>query len=172
MEKVKIDTEVRKLDMLRTAHLNQQYEIGRQVKDLPGRIENSRECHAGLLEDIASRDAHEGKEFTMTVDGREFSGKNAREEAGMALIQVIMASLWEDSKELKLKRLGDYKGFAIMSSFSSPLVSPFAPNKCNKTPPMPCVCTAQIIQHRKKIIAIANVIFKSAFTPRSRGFVT
>ena len=45
MEKVKIDTEVRKLDMLRTAHLNQQYEIGRQVKDLPGRIENSRECH-------------------------------------------------------------------------------------------------------------------------------
>src|SRR5256885_4819550 len=119
MEKVKIYSEVRKLDMLRTAHLNQQYEIGRQVKDLPGRIENSRECHAGLLEDIASRDAHEGKEFTMTVDGREFSGKNAREEAGMALIQVIMASLWEDSKELKLKRLGDYKGFAIMSSFSS-----------------------------------------------------
>ena len=116
MEKVRIDTEVRKLDMLRAAHFNQQYEIGRAVRDLPARIENSRECHAGLLEDISTRDAHEG-EFTMTVDGREFSGKNAREEAGKALIQVITSSLWED-KELKLKRLGDYKGFAIMSSFS------------------------------------------------------
>jgi hypothetical protein len=105
MEKGKIDTEVRKLDMLRAAHFNQQYGIGRQVRDLPGRIENCRECHAGLLEDISTRDAHEGKEFTITVDGREFSGKNAREEAGTALIQVIMASLWEDSRELKLKPL-------------------------------------------------------------------
>ena len=116
MEKVKIDTEVRKLDMLRAAHFNQQYEIGRNVRDLPTRIENSRECHAGLLEDISTRDAHEG-EFTMTVDGREFSGKNAREEAGKALIQVITASLWEGGGQ-QLKRLGHYKGFAIMSSFS------------------------------------------------------
>jgi hypothetical protein len=30
MEKVRIDTEVRKLDMLRSAHRNQHYEIGRQ----------------------------------------------------------------------------------------------------------------------------------------------
>ena len=117
MEKVRIDTEVRKLDMLRSAHRNQHYEISRQVRDLPARIENPRECYAGLLEDISTRDAHEG-EFVMTVDGRVFSGKQAREEAGKALIQSITASLWEDSRELKLKRLGDYKGFAIMSSFS------------------------------------------------------
>ena len=116
MEKVRIDTEVRKLDMLRAAHFNQQYEIGRNVRDLPARIENSRECHAGLLEDLATRDAHEG-EFTMTVDSREFSGKNAREEAGKALIQVITSSLWEGGGQ-QLKRLGDYKGFALMSSFS------------------------------------------------------
>ncbi len=116
MEKVRIDTEVRKLYMLRAAHVNQQYEISRQVRDLPSRIENSRECHAGLLEDIATRHDHNG-EFTMTVDGRKFTGKNAREEAGKVLIQVITSSLWED-RELKLKRLGDYKGFTIMSSFS------------------------------------------------------
>src|SRR5260370_27939365 len=29
-----------------------------------------------------------------------------------------MATLWEDSKELKLKNRGHYKGFTIMSSFS------------------------------------------------------
>ncbi len=52
MEKVRIDTEVRRIDMLRAAHLNQQYEIGRQVRELPERIERSREYHAGLLTDI------------------------------------------------------------------------------------------------------------------------
>lgn len=139
MEKVRIDTEVRKLDMLRAAHFNQQYEIGRQVRDLPGRIENSRECYAGLLEDISTRDTHEGKEFTMTVDGREFSGKNAREEAGTALIKVIMASLWEGSRELKLKRLGDYKGFAIMSSFSG---------REGETPNVLCQALLPILNYR------------------------
>ncbi len=118
MEKVRIDTEVRKLDMLRAAHLNQQYEIGRMVRELPGRIEKSREIHTGLLTDIATRNSHDAEAFTMTVNDRVFSGKNGREEAGTAIIQAIMASLWEDSREGKLKRLGYFKGFAIMSSFS------------------------------------------------------
>jgi N12 class adenine-specific DNA methylase len=119
MEKVRIDTEVRRLDMLRAAHLNQHYEIGRQVRELPKRIEKSREYSTGLVEDISTRDANAGNEFTMTVDGHVYSGKNAREEAGTALIQAILSSLWEDRKEQKLKQRGTYKGFAIMSSVSS-----------------------------------------------------
>ncbi len=118
MEKVRIDTEVRKLDMLRAAHINQQYEIGRQVRDLPARIENSRNCHAGLLEDIATRNAHEAEEFMMAVDDHVYSGKNAREEAGKAIIQAVMSSLWKDGQELKLKCLDQFKGFTLMSSFS------------------------------------------------------
>ncbi len=118
MEKVRIDTEVRKLDMLRAAHLNQQYEIGRMVRDLPGRIEKSREYYGRLLEDISTRDSNAGNEFTMTVEGRVYSGKNAREEAGEALMKAILASLWEDRGEGKLKERGHYKGFTIMSSLS------------------------------------------------------
>jgi hypothetical protein len=114
MEKVKIDTEVRKLDMLRAAHLNQQYEIGRQVRELPVRIERSRAYYLGLLTDIATRNVHETEAFTITVDDRMFSGKNGREEAGRALIQTILASLWEDRRIV-----GNYKGFAIVSSLSS-----------------------------------------------------
>src|SRR2546427_5937754 len=95
MEKVRIDTEVRKLDMLRAAHLNQHYEIGRQVRELPERIERSRENHVGLLADIDRRNAHETDTFTIEVEGQEFSGKNAREEAGEAVIKRIMASIWE-----------------------------------------------------------------------------
>ncbi len=118
MEKVRIDTEVRKLDMLRAAHLNQHYEIAKQVRDLPKRIENSREYLTGLLEDIATRDANEGNEFSITVDGRELSGKNAREEAGTALIKAILSSLWEDKREEKRKHRGHYKGFSLLSSVS------------------------------------------------------
>ncbi len=118
MEKVRIDTEVRRLDMLRAAHLNQHYEISRQISELPKRIEKSREYNGGLLEDISTRDVNTGDEFTMTVNGRVYSGKNAREEAGEALIKTIMSSLWEDNKEQKLKHRGHYKGFTIMSSVS------------------------------------------------------
>src|SRR5436305_92248 len=70
MEKVRIDTEVRKLDMLRASHLNQHYEIGRMVSELPKRIEKSMEYHAGLLADISTRDANTADEFTMTVEAR------------------------------------------------------------------------------------------------------
>src|SRR5207302_5064699 len=59
MEKVRIDTEVRKLDMLKASHLNQQFEIGKQVRELPERITQSREYLAGLLTDRATRDTHE-----------------------------------------------------------------------------------------------------------------
>src|SRR5436190_12028837 len=95
MEKVRIDTEVRRLDMLRASHLNQQYEIGRMVSDLPKRIEQSREYYTGLLEDISTRNANTADEFSMTVDGHVYSGKNAREEAGEVLIKAILSSLWE-----------------------------------------------------------------------------
>ncbi len=119
MEKVRIDTEARRLDMLRAAHLNMRYEIGRIVRELPGRIEKSREYSAGLLEDISTRDTNAGDEFTITVDGRVYSGKNAREEAGEALIKAILSSLWEDKGEGELKERGFYKGFRIMSRLST-----------------------------------------------------
>src|SRR6266567_4261391 len=51
MKKIMIDTEVRKLDMLRASHQNQQYEIGKQVRELPGKIAYAREHHGGLLAD-------------------------------------------------------------------------------------------------------------------------
>jgi hypothetical protein len=116
VEKIKIDTEVRRLDMLRASHLNQQYDVGKQVHYLPGQIEKSRKFHAGLLADIATRDANETEKFIMTINGHDFSGKNAREQAGTAIIQTITSSLWEASREVK--HLGHYKGFEILSSFS------------------------------------------------------
>lgn len=111
MEKVRIDTEVRRLDMLRAAHMNQQYETGKEIRALPGRIEFSQKALAGLWADIATRDAHSSEKFTMTIGDKEYSGKNAREEAGKALTQAILSSLWE--KELTVR--GHFRGFKILS---------------------------------------------------------
>ncbi|QBD75179.1 N-domain protein, SNF2 family [Ktedonosporobacter rubrisoli] len=113
MEKVRIDTEVRRLDMLRAAHINQQYEIGQEVRALPGRIERVKQSLAALRADIATRDAHGGEKFTMTIGDKEYTGKNAREEAGKALTQAITSALWEDSE--KLMSRGHTKGFEIWS---------------------------------------------------------
>jgi len=58
MEKVKVDTEIRKLDQLRASHINQQHNIRWQVKSLPEHIERAQKYHAGVSADIGMRDAH------------------------------------------------------------------------------------------------------------------
>ena len=111
MEKVKVDTEIRKLDQLRASHINQQHNIRWQVKSLPEHIDKARKFHEALTADLASRDSHADEEFTMRVGNKEFSGKGAREEAGTALNNTVMS--WRDDKTLKAR--GHYKGFEVLS---------------------------------------------------------
>src|SRR5262249_41444982 len=44
MEKVKVDTEIRKLDQLRAAHLNQQHAIRMQMHSIPEQIRRAEEA--------------------------------------------------------------------------------------------------------------------------------
>jgi N12 class adenine-specific DNA methylase len=111
MEKVKVDTEIRKLDQLRASHINQQYKIRGQVSTLPGHIESGKKYHAAVSADIQDRDSHADEDFTMKIGNREFSGKGAREDAGNALNIVVMS--WKDDKTLKVR--GHFKGFEILS---------------------------------------------------------
>jgi N12 class adenine-specific DNA methylase len=111
MEKVKVDTEIRKLDQLRASHINQQHKIRMEVRSLPEQIDRARKYHAGMSTDILTRDSHAEEDFTMKVGNREFSGRGAREDAGNALNIVIMS--WRDDKTLQ--RRGHYKGFEILS---------------------------------------------------------
>jgi hypothetical protein len=111
MEKVKIDTEVRKLDQLRAAHLNQQHGIRWELRDLPEKIDGSKQNLAHLKADIATRDAHEAEEFIMTVGGRTFSGKGAREEAAQALTRAALAH----PTDFAIRSLGTFHGLEILS---------------------------------------------------------
>jgi N12 class adenine-specific DNA methylase len=115
MEKVKVDTEIRKLDQLRSSHINQQHNIRWQVKSLPEQIERGMRYHAAVSADIITRDGHTEEEFTMKVGNREFSGKGAREDAGNALNTFIMS--WHDDKTPQVR--GHFKGFEILSRGSA-----------------------------------------------------
>ena len=111
MEKVKTDTEIRKLDQLRAAHLNQQHSIRLQIRALPSEIKERQERIARLSADIADRDANTGEEFSMTVGKRMYSGKGAREDGATALTIAILS--WRDDLSLQVR--GTFRGFEILS---------------------------------------------------------
>ena len=118
MEKVKIDTEVRKLDQLRAAHLNQQHSIRLQIHSLPSEIRERQERIARLSADISARDSHKpapakagGEEFSMQVGDVMYSGKGAREEGAAALTQAILS--WREDLTLQVRGL--FRGFEILS---------------------------------------------------------
>src|SRR6202050_3595396 len=111
VEKIKIDTEVRKLDQLRAVHANQQRHIRWEIRDLPRQITEARQ-HLGNIEaDIATRNASESSEFRMTVGNRVFSGKGAREEAAKALTFTILS--WRDEQTMQPRCA--VRGFEILS---------------------------------------------------------
>jgi N12 class adenine-specific DNA methylase len=111
MEKVKVDTEIRRLDQLRASHINQQHMVRWEIKSLPEQIAEARKYHAALHADIAMRDQHTHEEFSMQVGQRVFSGKGAREEAGQALNAAVMS--WSDDRTVRVR--GTFRGFEILS---------------------------------------------------------
>jgi N12 class adenine-specific DNA methylase len=115
MEKVRVDTEIRKLDQLRASYINQQHNIKWQVRSLPECIGNARKYHSAVSFDILVRDAHADEDFSMKVGNHSYSGKGAREEAGKALNAVVMS--WRDDRTLRLR--GHFKGFEILSRGSA-----------------------------------------------------
>jgi N12 class adenine-specific DNA methylase len=111
MEKVKIDTEIRKLDQLRAVHLNQQHRIRLEVRSLPPEIRERQDRIERLAADINRRDANTGDEFSMTVGNRLYSGKGAREQGAEALTGAILS--WRDDQSLQVRGL--FRGFEILS---------------------------------------------------------
>jgi len=111
MEKVRVDTEIRKLDQLRAAHLNQQHKIRLQMQALPAEIERRKERIGKFCADIARRDAHEDGEFSMKVGGQVFSGKDARAAAAKALNEAVLAGKLDVNACVR----GVLRGFEIVS---------------------------------------------------------
>jgi chromosome segregation ATPase len=111
VEKIKIDTEIRKLDQLRAVHANQQRHIRWEIRDLPRQIAEEKQHLADIEADIATRNAAESPEFSMAVGNRVFSGKGARESAATALTGAILS--WREDQTIQAR--GTFQGFQILS---------------------------------------------------------
>ncbi len=115
VEKIKIDTEIRKLDQLRAVHANQQRHIRWEIRDLPRHIAETKQQLVDVEADIALRNSSDSAEFSMTVGNRHFAGKGAREEAAKALTYAILS--WRDDQTLQPR--GHFRGFEILSKGKS-----------------------------------------------------
>jgi N12 class adenine-specific DNA methylase len=111
MEKVRVDTEVRKLDTLRSAHLNQQHRIRMEISGLPAQIGRARECLKRIEADIERRNLNAGAEFEMTVGAKEFAGPDARKDAAKALTHAVLS--WRSDTTLQVR--AHFRGFEILS---------------------------------------------------------
>jgi hypothetical protein len=115
VEKIKIDTEIRKLDQLRAVHANQQRHIRWEIRDLPRQIVEEKQHLAHIEADITTRNASDSEEFSMTVGSRVFSGRGAREAAANGLTGAILS--WRDDQTMQPG--GAFRGFEILSKGKS-----------------------------------------------------
>jgi hypothetical protein len=99
IEKVKVDTEIRKLDSLRTSHLRRQFEMRGRISPTQASIKSGQDQLVKVKTDIETRDASDTEEFSMIVAGDNHSGKDARDNAAKALNETINA--WRGSQSLK-----------------------------------------------------------------------
>ena len=111
VEKIKVDSEIRKLDQLWALHANQQRHIRWQIRDLPRQIAEEKQHLDHIEADIATRNAAGSCEFSMTVGNRVYSGKGAREAAASALTRAVLS--WRDDQTMRSR--GAFGGFEILS---------------------------------------------------------
>jgi N12 class adenine-specific DNA methylase len=110
MEKVKVDTEVRKLDGLRTAHRKRQFELTQKIVPTEELIKSNTAQLGHVQADIKTRNDNHSEEFSMVVAGKTFEGKDAREKAAKALDDTLMA--WRNTPSLK--GCGKIGGFDVL----------------------------------------------------------
>jgi hypothetical protein len=111
VEKIKVDTEIRKLDQLRAVHGNRQRHIRWEIRDLPRQIAEAKQRLSQIQADISTRDTSDSTDFNMTVGSRIFSGKGARGQSANALTGAILS--WRDDQTLQSH--GSFRGFEVLS---------------------------------------------------------
>ena len=116
MEKVKVDTEIRKLDALRAAYQNQLFRTRCEMAELPYQIERARQLVQNIAADIELRNSHSTDTFTMRVGPKEYSGKGARETAANALAILVLQERTEESIQVR----AHFRGFQILSKGKQP----------------------------------------------------
>jgi len=114
-EKMELDTDIKRLKMLKAQHTNQRYKLERDVHTyIPGQITSIKEYIEGGKADMARIKTHtqnvsEGIS-PMTINGKQYT---ERAEAGEALIEMCMTTPKSPIKT----DIGNYRGFDLQISY-------------------------------------------------------
>lgn len=103
-EKIDLELEVQKLQLLKTEYERQKYKLQDIVLQTPSKIKNAEKAISLIKKDIIERDKHPEKEFNIVI-GKQFFDK--RVEAGDTLQSLVYKVNDENVV------LGNYKGFDI-----------------------------------------------------------
>jgi len=108
-EKIILDQDIHKLDVMRGAFLSEQSAIAQQMATLPATIRATKERIQEYEEDIATRDANPD----MIVAGQRFSGNEMRSKGGEALFQLLdsMGPVAQDGRTID----ATYRGFELQT---------------------------------------------------------
>ncbi len=104
MEKFKVDTEIRRLNLLQSQFISEKYDMQSELGWLPRKIRNREQYLESLQKDIALKPS--GDEFAMTINGVTYTD---RKKAGFQ-IQKSALSLRGTSQP---EEIGTYGGFTL-----------------------------------------------------------
>ncbi|HZT29729.1 MAG TPA: hypothetical protein VFA33_07600 [Bryobacteraceae bacterium] len=108
-EKIILDQDIHKLEVMRGAWLSEQSNIAQQLAQLPGEIQGTRQHLQQYDQDIATRDAHP----EMVVEGVTYEGKEIRAKGAEALMHLLQG-LGPIAQRTPLQ--ASYRGFALLAT--------------------------------------------------------
>lgn len=111
IEKIKVDTEIRRLDQLRVIHRKNQQNIQWSLSALQSKIGETVSHIRAMEEDILRRDQHSSGEFQLRVGTKQFLGKDNRAAGAECLTQAILS--WANDPTFGER--GSYRGFEVWS---------------------------------------------------------
>jgi N12 class adenine-specific DNA methylase/GGDEF domain-containing protein len=109
LEKVRIDSEIRKLDTLRTHHTNAVARMRRELLSFPDRLAGQKRVIAATEADIVTRDKAKGDEFSIELFGKKYDDK----DAANAAIQEKLGRLTKEPYATEPEKIGSFLGLTV-----------------------------------------------------------
>ncbi len=125
IEKVNLDQEIRRLDVLRKHDLTNRSEMRRDIAPLPAVIERLEREFTAIGDDIALRDTYQESGFSITIQDQNYQDRDAATEQLTTLANRLYLDVVNVGVPAAIRDLGTYRGFQLkIQTFASTAVAP------------------------------------------------
>lgn len=111
MEKAKLDIEIARLRRLEAAHRDSQFQVRREIKELPAVVEQERKLATETAEDVKRVEDTSGDKFSIVMSGKTYSDRGDAGNILSAIIQKAWIETPTDSAHSYHRRVGTFAGF-------------------------------------------------------------